>query len=219
MMKRTDIAIAGLSGQGVIMYCKILVTACLASGFESRTYEVLGTAHRGTLVMSHIRFGEDETAFANLIPPGGADLLVGLEPLEGLRVGAYYLADGGQAIVNTHKIVPTYASLGKDFFSKKPRPRGYPPVENIVRDLETFASRVVAIPATDIARKAGHFTLANMVMLGATMATGLVAVASDQVKETIQRLAPQGTAERNLLAFTLGQEAYKEAVAGTQVTA
>lgn len=212
MSKGTDIAVTGLSGQGVIMYVKMLAASCLAAGREVRTYEVLGTAHRGTLVMSHVRIGADESSFANLIPPGGADLLVAVEPLEGLRVGAYYLANGGQAILNTHKIIPTYASLGRDFYSKKPRKRGYPPVEEIVRDLETFANRVVAIDATGIAEQAGHFALTNVVMLGATVATGLIPITREQVVETIRQLAPSGTAERNTQAFDMGIEAYEQAV-------
>lgn len=217
MSKGVDIAVAGLSGQGVIMYCKSVVATCLAAGYQVRTYEVLGTAHRGTLVMTHIRIGEDDSLFANLIPPGGADLLIGIEPLEGLRVGAYYLADGGQAILNTHPIIPTYASLGKDFFLKQPRKRGYPTVSEMVGDLQTFASLVVAVPATDIAKEVGHFALANMAMFGATMATGLLPVTIDQAKETVQRLAPKGTAEKNAIAFSMGREAYLQALAGEKV--
>lgn len=222
MAKKTDtidIALAGLSGQGVIMYSRILATTCVAAGHHVRTYEVLGTAHRGTLIMSHIRIGPDETGFANLIPPCSADFLVGMEPLEGLRIGAYYLASGGKAILNTHKIIPTYASLGRDFYVKHPRKRGYPPVDEIMRDLQSLASLVVAIPATEIAIEAGHFALANVAMLGATAAAGVLPVSADELRETILRLAPKGTGEKNLQAFTLGYQAFEEAVSSCKAAA
>jgi indolepyruvate ferredoxin oxidoreductase beta subunit len=204
-----SIAMAGLSGQGLIMYTRVLATAFVDTDYTVRTYEVLGTAHRGTLIFSHIRISKRPN-ISYIIAPGEADLLVSFEPLEALRVGAYYLKEGGQAIINTRKIIPVYASIGKDFFSDKPRPKGYLSLEEVIAYFKGIDCGVISFNATEIAQKVGHFALMNIVMLGATLATGKIPTSLDKVEGVINRLAPKGTAEMNIKALLKGMEAYQE---------
>ncbi|MBL7225578.1 MAG: 2-oxoacid:acceptor oxidoreductase family protein [Desulfobacteraceae bacterium] len=205
-----SIAVAGLSGQGVIMFTKVLMAAFKDdSEYTIRTYEVLGTAHRGTLIFTHCRISRSpNTSF--IISPGGADILVGFEPLEAFRVGAYYLKDGGQVITNDYRIIPVYASIGKDFFSDQPRPRGYPALEEIFDEFSKMDCRVTSFNATKAAIDLGHFAMMNMIMLGATLETGLVPITVEQVEEKIDELAPKGTADLNIKALHKGSELFKQ---------
>ncbi len=204
-----SIAMAGLTGQGLIMYTRVLATAFADTDYTVRTYEVLGTAHRGTLVFSHIRISKRPN-ISYIIAAGEADLLVSFEPLEALRVGAYYLKEGGQAIINTRKIIPVYASIGKDFFSDQPRPKGYLPMEEILAYFKGIDCGVTSFNATEIAQEVGHFALMNIVMLGATLATGKIPTSPEKVEAVIDRLAPKGTAEMNIKALRKGIEAYQK---------
>jgi indolepyruvate ferredoxin oxidoreductase beta subunit len=207
-----SIAVAGLSGQGVIMLTKIMMSVFKDDPEHTiRTYEVLGTAHRGTLIFSHIRISKSPNV-SFIISPGEADLLIGFEPLEALRVGAYYLKDGGQVIVNNRKIIPVYASIGKDFFSTEPRPRGYPELDEIFEEFNQMRCKVVSFNATKEAIALGHFAMMNMIMMGAAISTGILPLKLEQVEDKIEELVPKGTAELNVKALYRGAELYTEAV-------
>ena len=209
--KTLSIAVGGLSGQGLIMYTKVLMAAFKEDKEHTiRTYEVLGTAHRGTLIFTHVRISNSPNV-SFLISPAEADILVGFEPLEALRVGAYYLKTGGLVITNTRSIIPVYASVGKDFFSDKPRPRGYPPLEEIFEDFTRMDAKVVSFNATKEAIDLGHYAMMNMIMLGATLATDMIPISIEQVESKIGELVPKGTAELNARALHRGVELYRQA--------
>ena len=208
-----SIAVAGLSGQGVIMFTKVLMAAFKDDKEHTiRTYEVLGTAHRGTLIFTHCRISRSPNV-SFIISAGEADILVGFEPLEAFRVGAYYLKDGGHVITNNYSVIPVYASVGKDFFSDKPRPRGYPPLEEIWEEFKQMDCEVTSFNATQEAIDLGHFAMMNMVMLGATLSTKLIPITLEQVEAKIEELVPKGTVDMNIAALRRGMELYE---AGTQ---
>ncbi len=50
-------------------------------------------AVRGGAVMSHLRIS-DETIPGDLVPKGGADMILSMEPLEALRYTGYLKPDG-----------------------------------------------------------------------------------------------------------------------------
>ncbi len=211
MTETTDVVIAGLSGQGVIMTGRILASAFIGTDYYVRTYDVLGTAHRGTLIFGQVRISKSPH-FANLVPPGTGDILVGFEPLEGMRVGSYYLGSGAVAILNTHRVIPIYLSIGRDHFSDVPRPRGYPPLEYIADFFKGIGVETVFMDATELAQQAGHFNTANIVLLGAIAATGKVPITPERIKKSMEEFVPSGTVDLNIRAFDLGMQAYKEAI-------
>jgi len=205
-----SIAVAGLSGQGVIMFTKVLMAAFKDDKEHTiRTYEVLGTAHRGTLIFTHARISRSPNV-SFIISAAEADILVGFEPLEAFRVGAYYLKDGGEVITNNYSIIPVYASIGKDFFSDKPRPRGYPPLEEIWEEFKQMDCAVTNFNATQEAIKLGHFAMMNMIMLGATLGTQMLPLSVQQVEEKVEELVPKGTVDMNVKALHRGLELYQE---------
>ncbi len=212
MTETTDVVIAGLSGQGVIMTGRILASAFMDTDYYVRTYDVLGTAHRGTLIFGQVRISKSPH-FANIVPPGTADILVGFEPLEGMRVGSYYLGSGGIAILNTHRLIPIYLSIGRDHFSSVPRPRGYPSLEFIADFFRDIDIETVYIDATELARQAGHFNTVNIVLLGTIAATGKVPIAPEKIKQAMEQFVPAGTVDLNVKAFDLGMQAYRQEIA------
>jgi indolepyruvate ferredoxin oxidoreductase beta subunit len=196
------------------MFTKVLMAAFKEDKDHTiRTYEVLGTAHRGTLIFTHIRISRSPNV-SFLISPAEGDILVGFEPLEALRVASYYLKTGGLVITNNRSIIPVYASIGKDFFSDQPRPRGYPKLEEILDDFKQMDCKVVSFNATREAIELGHYAMMNMIMLGATLSTGMVPATLEQVEAKIGELVPVGTAELNAKALHRGVELYKQATLG-----
>ena len=102
-MAVTNVLIAGVGGQGVILSSEILALAALADGRDVKQGEFHGVAQRGGAVFSHVRFGD--RVHSPMVPRGQVDYLLALERLEALRY-AHFVKPGGTIIVNDHKVEP-----------------------------------------------------------------------------------------------------------------
>ncbi|MFQ5829442.1 MAG: 2-oxoacid:acceptor oxidoreductase family protein [Candidatus Methylomirabilia bacterium] len=213
-----NLLVVGLSGSGVVLFNRVL-TECLADkGLTVTTKDALGTAHRATQVITEIRYSEDQQVFPNFIPYGEAQVVVGFEPLETLRLGALYVARDGAVFMNTHRVIPTFHSMGKDIFSNKPRPLGYPDNDDIIRRLRQYTSRIYPVDATGLATACGHHMASNVVMLGAVTASGLLPVSAAEIEDRVERKSPRKTAEVNLRAFQAGLSAWQELIHGARTS-
>ena len=101
--KVTNILMAGVGGQGVIMASDLLSEVLLKSGFDVKKSEVHGMAQRGGSVVSHVRYGEE--VLSPLIKRGSADILFSLEILESLRYIDYLNRDT-VIILNDYRLNP-----------------------------------------------------------------------------------------------------------------
>lgn len=101
-------------------------------------------------------------------------------------------------------------SIGKDLFSDQPRPRGYPALEEILDEFSKMDCKVTSFNATKAAIDLDHFAMMNMIMLGATLETGLIPITVEQVESKIDELVPKGTVDLNRKALRKGAELYKE---------
>ena len=97
-MKR-DIILAGVGGQGILSIAAIIGTAAIESNLYLKQAEVHGMSQRGGDVQSHLRIS-DKPIYSDLIPNGGADLIISVEPMESLRY-LPYLSEKGWLITNT----------------------------------------------------------------------------------------------------------------------
>ena len=108
-MKKQDILMVGVGGQGTILASDILGEAALAAGYDVKKTDTLGMAQRGGSVVSHVRIAEQ--VWSPLIKEGEADIMLAFEKLEAARWGRY-LRPGGVAIINNHAMPPLSVSLG-----------------------------------------------------------------------------------------------------------
>ena len=81
---KTDIILAGVGGQGILTIAATLGAAALNENYYLKQAETHGMSQRGGEVVSHLRIS-DQPVFSDLIPLGGADLILSVEPLESLR--------------------------------------------------------------------------------------------------------------------------------------
>ena len=110
-MKKFDILITGLGGQGGILASDILGEAALAAGYDVKKTDTLGMSQRGGSVVSNVRIAEK--VWSPLITEGEVDLLLALEKLEAARWSTY-LRPGAVVIVNNYEQPPHSVSLGKE---------------------------------------------------------------------------------------------------------
>ena len=95
---KKDIILAGVGGQGILTIAAILGQAAIKRGWHLKQAEVHGMSQRGGDVQSHLRLS-DAPIWSDLIPFGGADMILSVEPMEALRY-LPYLSKGGWIIAN-----------------------------------------------------------------------------------------------------------------------
>ena len=200
MIKEFNIMVAGVGGQGSILLSHILGNAAIKQGYRVRVAETYGASIRGGAVSGHIRIGTN--VHEPLVREDKLDILVALEPLEGLRVGIKYLAPHGTAILNTRPLKPMDVNIGK---------AEYLNVNKIVESLGKLCKETLAIDATKLAEEAGSARTLNIVMLGVLAATGKLPISINFLKESLKEQVPRGTEEVNLKAFELGYRSLRKA--------
>jgi indolepyruvate ferredoxin oxidoreductase beta subunit len=214
-----NLIVAGVGGQGSILASHIIAEAAItgasassaaegaserssapaSAGFNVRVGETFGAAMRGGAVASHVRIGDVR---GPLVGKGQADMILALEPLEGLRIGVEYIKSGGVAILNSDPFPPVDVKIGA---------ARYPAVAEIARALEELGGVVTVIDATKLALQAGTAKAMNVVMLGAAFASGLFPFGEQIMIEAIRERVPRKFLDVNLKAFGLGKEAYQAA--------
>ena len=193
-----DIVLCGVGGQGVLLLAEVAARAAMEAGLDVKQSEVHGMAQRGGSVVVHLRIAP--RVLSPLIRRGGADVLLALEPLEGLRY-LHFLKRGGVALVSDCKIPPLDVLLGKAAYPDDWRER-----------MGEVAGRVVVVPALEIARKAGAARAMNMAMAGALSA--LLPFDRQIWEGAIRASVPPKTLEANLRAFEEGRRLVKKVLGG-----
>jgi indolepyruvate ferredoxin oxidoreductase, beta subunit len=195
-VKEARIVIAGVGGQGSIRASHIVAIAAIEEGLQARVGETFGAAMRGGSVASHVQIGEE--IYSPLIMENGAELILSLEPLEGLRNAIKFLSKGGVFITNTEKWVPYDVNIGE---------AKYPSMFEIKKIVQKFSAEIISFNATKLAQEAGDIRTMNVVMLGALTMTGNLPIKTETVKKTILKNVPRGTESINMNAFKLGERA------------
>jgi indolepyruvate ferredoxin oxidoreductase beta subunit len=186
-----NLIIAGVGGQGNILASQIVATA----GTKERLYvtvsETYGASQRGGPVMSHVRFSA-KAQCGPLIPEGEADIIVGLEPIEVLRIIADYGDPGTRVIVSPRPIYPISVLNGQ---------AKYPPVEEVMQKLGEVVAEVRVIQAIE----EGETGLAaNVVMVGALAGSGMVPIAIKHFEDSLREIVSPRDLDLNLRAFKKG---------------
>lgn len=90
---KTDIKLCGVGGQGILSIATVIGEAATAAGLCLKQAEVHGMSQRGGDVQSDLRLST-EPVWSDLIPLGGASLILSMEPMEALRYLPYLAPDG-----------------------------------------------------------------------------------------------------------------------------
>jgi indolepyruvate ferredoxin oxidoreductase beta subunit len=191
-MKKLDILVTGVGGQGVVLASDIIGETALAAGFDVKKTDTLGMAQRGGSVVSHVRLAEK--VWSPLIKEGEVDLLLAFEKLEAAR-WSHYLKPGAVVIVNTYEQPPLSVSLGQE---------KYPADDEIKTALRRRTDRIYFIDANKKAKELGNVRTLNILMLGCFSVFAPIDVAV--WKESISRRLPENLREINLAAFDMGRK-------------
>jgi len=195
-----NVIIGGVGGQGNVLASQILGEMLVSQGYVITIGETYGASQRGGAVMSHLRISAKDQ-FSPLIPEGQCDLLVSLEPVEGLRILDTYGNPRVMTLLNTRPIHPIDVISGNAI---------YPEVSKVISKIKELSRRVWTLNATEIALEMGDPIFSNIVMLGALCAIGVLPIDRQGFESIIRDLLPSRLLEENLKAFDKGREVVQE---------
>ncbi len=181
---KSDVVLAGVGGQGVLTVAALLAEAGHRDGLTVAQGELHGMSQRGGAVRATLRLADGPVA-GDLVPRGGADVVIGLEPLEALRC-LPWLAPGGTLLASTEL---------------KDELPGYPAD---VADRVASAGGVL-VDALGLARSVQAPRSVNVVMVGAALP--LLPLVPETVEACIRSLfaaRSQKLVDRNLAALRAG---------------
>lgn len=187
---KSDIILAGVGGQGILSIATILGAAALDEDLNLKQAEVHGMSQRGGDVQSNLRISSKPIA-SDLIPLGGADLIVSLEPMEALRY-LPYLSSEGWVVTNT----TPFDNI-----------TDYPEMEAVMAELNALPN-VVAFDMDAVAKEVAGPRAANMVLLGAC-APFVEGLEKSKIEDGIRKVfgrKGEAMVESNLKAFRAGWE-------------
>jgi indolepyruvate ferredoxin oxidoreductase beta subunit len=187
----TNILVAGVGGQGVILASDLMADTFLAAGYDVKKSEVHGMAQRGGAVSSHVRYGEK--VYSPIIKMGEADYLFMTEKMETLR----WLDYGNPTtvvLVDDITINPPAVNLGE---------MEYP--RDIEATLKTNFTKVFIIPASTMAAELGNARAANVVLMGAF--SKLLAIDEEIWLQCLLARLPEKLHDLNKKAFAAGRHA------------
>lgn len=186
---KSDIVLAGVGGQGILTIATILGAAALKENLYLKQAEVHGMSQRGGDVQSNLRISSNPI-HSDLIPLGGADLIVSLEPMEALRY-LPFLSAKGWIVTSSEPFVNI---------------DNYPDMKDIQAELDRCPN-VVAFEMEALAKEVASARSSNLVLLGA--ASPFIDIEPEKIEEAIRALfIPKGEkiVEANIAAFRAGRE-------------
>ncbi len=192
-METTNILLAGVGGQGVLLASQIFTSVAIEAELDVKQSEVHGMSQRGGSVTSHVRFGKK--VYSPTIDPGEADFLIGFERLETLR-NMHCLKAGGTVVYNSMRINPgTVASGAVEYPGDVPE------------QIAAFGEKTFLIDGLGLAEQAGNTRSSNVVMVGAV--SSFLPIPETLWESKIKEILPPKLVDLNLKAFHLGRDAVK----------
>ena len=185
---RKDIILCGVGGQGTVLASRLISAAAMARRIPVASAETIGMAQRGGSVFSHLRMGEG--IYSPMIARGEADLILGFEPGEAVRL-LPWLKPGGQMIVSSRPVMPVTAAFSEN---------GYR-AEEMLDYLRARVSLLKIVDAERAMKEVGSPKVLNLILLGSALRSGALGLDTDALKEAVRKQIPEKYHELNFRAL------------------
>ena len=195
-MKKFDLLITGVGGQGVILASDIIGEVALSAGYDVKKTDTLGMAQRGGSVLSNVRIAQ--RVWSPLIKEGEVDIMLAFEKLEAAR-WSHYLKPGAVVILNNHALPPLSVNLGNE---------RYPGDEEIADILRRRSESIYFVNGTGGVRELGNIRTLNMFMLGCVSL--FLPFRVSLWKDGISQRIPSRIRQINIAAFDRGRKEIRD---------
>jgi len=186
-----NIIIAGVGGQGILLFSNLLSKFYMKLGYELKISDVIGLGQRGGGVESHFRYSS-KPVLSPFIKAGDVDYVISFEQTETLRF-LHCLKDDGVVFTSTYEL--TSSSVNTGLQNDMPEPK----TEIIKRlDKKTF----IIDPTKHKCQDFDISKMMNVVMLG--YYAEFRGYAHDDMIQIIKESVPERFVAGNLKAYELG---------------
>jgi indolepyruvate ferredoxin oxidoreductase beta subunit len=188
-----NLVVSGVGGQGNVMVSLVVGNALVNYGYFVTIGETYGSSQRGGSVMSHVKISAVKQ-YSPLISEGQADIILGMEPGETLRMLKQFGNSRVVTIVNPRQIHAIDITGGE----------GYTDTETLLEMIKGLSAKTYIVNATEEAQKMGNPILANMILIGALAKTGLLPLEEKSLDNVIKQMFPKAV-EVNKKALEVGK--------------
>ena len=185
---RKNIVLCGVGGQGTVLASRLISAAAMSRNIPVMSAETIGMAQRGGSVFSHLRMGEG--IYSPMIARGEADLILGFEPGEAVRM-LPYLRQGGQMVVSSRPVMPVTAALSGTTYR----------AEEMLDYLRANVPHLLIVDAEKALREVGSPKVLNLILLGAALRSGALGLEEEDLREAIRTQIQVKFLELNLRAL------------------
>jgi indolepyruvate ferredoxin oxidoreductase beta subunit len=186
-----NIIIAGVGGQGILLFSNILSKFYMNLGYDLKISDVIGLGQRGGGVESHFRYSS-KPVLSPFIKAGDVDYVISFEQTETLRF-LHCLKDDGVVFTSTYELTSSTVNTGL----QKDMP------ESKTAIIKRSDKKIFAIDPTE--HKSLDFDISkmmNVVMLG--FYAEFRGYAHDDMIKIIKESVPKRFIEGNSKAYELG---------------
>ena len=187
--------VIGVAGQGNVVTSSLICNALVREGYLVTFGQSYPAQQRGGSVINYIRVSREVQA-SPIIPQGRADVIVAMEPVEALRMLNQYGNPDVVTMVNPRPLQAIDTTgLGIQ----------YPSVDKLMDDIKELSAKTWVVNATDEAQELGNAIMANVVLVGALVGTGLLPLDRESIEPVLQERFPK-VFDINMKAFDRGME-------------
>ncbi|MFW9907692.1 MAG: 2-oxoacid:acceptor oxidoreductase family protein [Candidatus Thorarchaeota archaeon] len=191
MMKPYNILVAGVGGQGNLVCGRALAQAAVIKGYRPVVGDTFGASRRGGSVVTHLRISNKD--LGPLVPKGQANLIIGMEPLEALRIAVRY-ANSNTVIVTSKIPVKSLSTITEEV--------RYPSIDELATALQSLSTDVLIVDPEPTLDKVGSYRVLNVYMLGVTASLNSLPLDRESIEIGIDHVV--GLKGDNLEAFESG---------------
>lgn len=188
-----NIVLCGVGGQGTVLASKLIAAAAMEKGLPVMSAETIGMAQRGGSVFSHVRIGEG--LYSPMIARGEADIIIGFEPGEAVRM-LPFLREGGTVITSSREIIPVTASLSGSSYNGS----------EMIAYLKKQVNNLSVIDGQKACEEIGSPKVLNLILLGAAVRSGALGLSEEDIKAAIKKRLPEKFHELNFKALAYACE-------------
>lgn len=183
-----NIVLCGVGGQGTVLASKLIAAAAMSRDIPVMSAETIGMAQRGGSVFSHLRMGEG--VYTPMIGEGEADLILGFEPGETVRMLPYLKKDG-YVVVSNRPVMPVTASVSGSNYSG----------QEMLDYLERNVKHLMVVDTDKACEELGSAKVLNVLMLGAALKTDALGLPKEAVEQVMLERLPEKFHELNRKAL------------------
>jgi len=199
-----SLIIIGVAGQGNVVISSLICNALVREGYLVTFGQSYPPQQRGGSVINYVRVSREFQA-SPIVPQGRADVIVAMEPVEALRMLNQYGNPDVITIVNTRPLQATdVTGLGVK----------YPSLDKLMEDIKELSAQTWVVNATEEAQKLGNAIMANVVLAGVLVGSGILPLDRKSMEPVMRERFPKAI-DLNMKAFDQGIKLVKSKSTGS----